>query len=362
MEAGKEYLCTNAFVGMMMQSPWRVITNGEMWRLRLLLQAEPYNEEDPAIFNPHDNWDNKDIWLIRGGGWGDLLMLTPTIIKLKQLWPKSRIHIACGGRHHGLFKGLDVIEELLPIPMNEIEKDVTRIISFEDIVEGTPDGIKYHMAQLLANKCGITLNNLRPHYIVSEKEQRWAEKKFPRPYGKFAPRIAVQFLASALYRSYPAMQKVVINLSKVADVFLFGAPGQVTLKTAIPDVTNLMEQKLTFRKSAAILETCDSCVSPDSALVHLCSALGIPCVALYGPFPAELRISSMSTTALQGHAPCAPCFFHADRPDQFPAGMPCTKIGRCVAMESINSDAVIATALELARGVDKHPLTVVNSL
>jgi ADP-heptose:LPS heptosyltransferase len=109
-----------------------------------------------------------------------------------------------------------------------------------------------------------------------------------------------------------------------------------------------MDEKLTFRQSAAILETCKACISPDSAMVHLASALDIPCVALYGPFPSHLRTTSEKTFAFNGKAPCAPCFFHAEHMGQFPPGMPCEKIQRCVALESISVDRIVQKAWSLA--------------
>jgi hypothetical protein len=76
----------------------------------------------------------------------------------------------------------------------------------------------------------------------------------------------------------------------------------------------------------------------------------VPCVALYGPFPAGLRLTSPLATALEGKAPCAPCFFHADLQDEFPKGMPCEKERMCVAMKAIDKDEVVKQALDLALG------------
>jgi ADP-heptose:LPS heptosyltransferase len=323
MEGGKEYIATNAFVGQMLSSRWRLIIDGEMWSMRLLVRA---HHVDVSRFDPTQDWNEKDVWLYRGGGWGDLLMMTPLIREMKTRWPTSRIHVACGKSYHRLFQGIDVIPEFLPIDAGKLP-DIDALIEFEEIIEGDPAAMRVHMARLLASRAGIELDNIKPEYHVTDEEKEWAIKKYPR---NSLPRIGVQCMASAFYRSYPDMGKVMVKLSQKADVYLVGAPGQIQTEGANSHVHNLMDDKLNFRQSAAVVSTCDSCVAPDSALVHLCSALDIPCVALYGPFPSELRVTSDRTFCFDGKAPCAPCFFHQSFRIAS-AGMPCTEGKKCVA-------------------------------
>lgn len=340
LQAGREYICTNAFTGEMLMSRWRVVIDGEMWSLRLLMKAKPITF---FPFDPTKDWNNKHIWLYRGGGWGDLLMLTPTIRELKSRWPKCRIHVACGSDYHSLFKDIDVFTEYLPIP-NDRRDGIDCLVEFEELVEGSPRAQHEHMAQLFAGRLGLKLTNLKPDYHIQKEELELAHQMYPR---KNLPRIGIQFLASAFYRSYPMIGKVMLELSKTAEVLLFGTPGQIQMSEPIPNVVNLMADKLGFRQSAALVSTCDVCISPDSAMVHLCSALDKPCVALYGPFPSDLRVTSNLTWAFDGKAPCAPCFFHAETPDQFPAGMPCFEKKLCVALESISPERVVEKALSL---------------
>lgn len=337
LSPGQSYIATNRFAGSMLLSPWRVMLGEEMHPLRTLLEVRPYAED---YFFPESDWNNCDIWLYRGGGYGDLLLLTPLIKEMKRRWPKARINVACGTAYFDLFKGLDVHCEPIPLPTNLLGP----LISFEETVESDPMAEKLHMAQLFASKAGITLTDLKPFYQVTEGEKSFAEREYPRT-GK--SRIAVQFMASALYRSYPHIQKVILELSKIGEVFIFGNPGQLQLNENLENVTNLMERGFDFRESAAILATCDACVAPDSSLVHLCSALDVPCVALYGPFPSALRLTSDKAIGLDGRAPCSPCFYHAERSTDFPAKMPCEKVGRCVALENIPVDDVVDAVMKL---------------
>lgn len=341
MMPGKKYLCSNAFTGQMLLSRWTVLVNDEPWSVRALIKARPWSF-DP--FDPSKDWNNCDVWLNRGGGYGDLMMLTPLIRELKKRWPFIRIHVACGKHYWPIFDGIDVFLEKIPIPFEKV-MGISAFLNFEELIEGNPKGRKLHMADLFADQAGIKLSDHSLEYHLDENEKKWALAKYPRNNG--LPRIGIQVLASAFCRTYPQMQMVMADLAKKAEVYLFGSPGQLVLEKEFPNIHNLTADNLTFRESAAVLATCNCCVSPDSAMVHIASALDVPCVALYGPFPSGLRITSMKAVVIEGKAPCAPCFFHADLMDEFPQGMPCTKEKMCVAMKAIPPEEVVKQALEL---------------
>lgn len=336
--AGQDYLCTNAFTGLMLLTRDKVTIDGQRWSFRALAKA--YSIEFDR-FDPDEDWNGKHVWLFRGGGYGDLIMLTPLIKELRRRWPYMRMHVAAADTYGVVLDGIDMIREQIPIPYSK-NCQIDALIEFEEIVEGNPLAEKLNMTQLFANRAGITLTDLKPTYTLTTEERQWALKTYPTNH---LPRIGIQLLASAYYRTYTNMTKVLVGLAKKAQVFLIGAPGQVELKEPIENVVNLMSDKLSFRQSVAVISTCNACVSPDSALVHVCSALDLPCVCLYGPFPSSLRITSPKAIVFEGKAECAPCFFHADLPDQFPTGMPCEEPRCCVALASIDPQRVVDAAL-----------------
>lgn len=356
MEAGKSYICTNAFTGSLLMSNWRVMIGDDMWKLSPLLKAVPFEEEK---FNPEDNWNGKSIWIKRGGGWGDLLMLTPVIRELKKRWPTCQIHVARGDAYAGIYRGLDITEELLPIEDKRIEWDCI-LVSFEEWIEGHPEAEKVHMAQHFANKFGIDLDgDHKPDYVTLPEEEAWQVANFPRLGGP-RHRIGIQFMASSMYRNYPFMNKIIPMLlaNEETEIFLFGAPGQLEMNGEMPPrLTNLTEKKYEcdFRRSAAIAKSCDCIVSPDSAMVHLASALGVPYVGLYGPIPPSLRGSGKGGKCIQGMAPCSPCFYHAARPTDFPEGKPCQEAKQCVALAEITPEQVVETVMKLISPIIQLP-------
>lgn len=345
MKGGTRYLCANAFAGSILSSSWRVVIDGQMWPLRKLLKVE-YCGDATEIGQKLDK-TFESVWLIRGGGYGDLLMMTPMIRKLQELYPKMAIHIACGDAYMDLFDGLNVMTYSIPLEL-PLPYDGF-VASFEDWIEGHPDSQTVHIAQHLANKLGIELNGDHvPSYTVKQEEAVAAAEAFPRSNRK---RVAIQVMASALYRTYPLTGSVVDQLLRIGcEVFYFGAPGQIGTDPKAPEeLVNLTNQNLTFRQSAAVLATCDVAISPDSAMVHLAAALEVPCVGLYGPIPPQLRGSGKHMKGIMGLAPCAPCFFHADYATHMPAGMPCSETGKCIALIEIKPEQIVETALKMSR-------------
>lgn len=353
MEPGRSYACSNAFAGQMMLSRYPIEIDGEFWSLRSKIKATPF---ELTPFDPEKDWNGKDIWIHRGGGFGDLLLTTPLIRELWNRWPDCKISVACGSTYFPLFAGLPVNIETIPIPYEKAIK-IEGFLNFEELIEGNPKAANMHMAQLFASEAGIELTDLKPSYKVYDSEREWAWKTYPKVNG--LPRIGIQLMASAFMRTYPQMAQVMTELAKSAQVFMLGAPGQVVLEKPVENIVNLMDDKLIFRQSVAVLSTCDVCVSPDSAMIHVASALDIPCVALYGPFPSKYRITSPLAYVFEGRAPCAPCFFHAESPAQFPMGMPCHEKRMCVAMESISKEGVVEKTLSLANLAHSPPLLVV---
>jgi ADP-heptose:LPS heptosyltransferase len=145
------------------------------------------------------------------------------------------------------------------------------------------------------------------------------------------------------------MTNVVIKalLERGYEVLLVGYPSQMSFKDSPEGLYNTTERNYNFRQSAAALHTCDAILSPDSASAHLAAAMDIPCVTLFGPIDARLRISGTRVRAMQGEAPCAPCNYHPAHANDFPAGQPCGKLGACLALTSITPDEIVGQLTEL---------------
>lgn len=272
--------------------------------------------------------------LIRPGGYGDLLFLTPIIAKLFDIGVKVTVST------HTHFQDILIGQpcELAPYPMLESDIDKFDAVCWlEDAVENSLDST--NIVDLFAARVGVDLTDKACRYFVSMEERQWAVERFPRN-GK--PRIGVQARASAESRSYPEKLLQItcsMMIEKGYEVVLFGAPGSMK---AHPSYVCLPAHGLSMRQSLAVLESCDACIAPDSAITHAAGAMGINCVSLYSSFPWQSRTKyHPSVHAITGHAPCAPCFHHA-RTEPFPTGKPCATAKMCVALAEIKPERIVA--------------------
>lgn len=293
-------------------------------------------------FSSEMDWNWKKILVARCGALGDLLMLTPTFREMKRRWPKCHVTVATFPRYRGVLANNPHVDAFLDYPVVEEAMDGYQgIVWLEDAVERNPDARTMPVIDALARRFGLEIPDHRLEFALFDAERMAAEDAFPRT-GK--RRVGIQTRASARYKSYgqQEMDQVAMLLYKHGwEVFLFGNPGELNAPDDMPGLVNVTKVAKTVRESAAIAATCDVIVSPDSFFVHLAAALDLPCVALYGPFPAKLYTAHYpKCRAIQGKGACSPCFHHP-RGTHFPVTGPCWKSGRCEVLAEINPRAVV---------------------
>jgi len=317
------------------------------------LDAEDYLPLRVVGVEPRDT-----VLFVRPGGFGDLLFLTPTLRALKAQNPYCRIVVSCFPAYAPALAGNPDVDEVVayPVPL-DLWKSADSHVWLERILEDDPETLTTSAVEMIAAEAGVEVENLTMRYEVTEEERAWAAGAYPRRQGagggehggsRFKPRVGIQVQSSATNRDYPFehLEKVANELlAKGCEVFLMGNPDSVQ---ADGEFVNLTKDKLNFRQSGAVVETCDAFLAPDSALCHVAAALDIPTVALFGPFPSRLRtIHQPSVRAIDGKAPCAPCHHHENTGKAWPEGCPGWKTDRCAALANIDPKRV-AKAVFLA--------------
>lgn len=343
LENGR-YICEDVTAGQMLANGWASGVTRE-------IDCDDSNFKR-FMFTSEADWNGKHILFVRPGGFGDLLFLTPTIREIKKRWPTCKIAVACFDRFRDALANNPDVDAVVKYPVWEsMWKAYDAHIWLENIIENNPDALTTHAVDLIAGRVGIELSDKSMRYVVTKDEFKAAVKEFPAKtterggflLSKGQKRVGIQITASGACRQYPHMGEVAQRLWREGhEVFIFGRPGEIKTneKEGLVNVTALNKS---FRESAAIAMTCDVIVGPDSAFVHLAGALGIPCVALYGPFPWTLRTAyAPKTFALQGVGKCAPCFHH-HRPGngEFPVNCPSAQTGKCEVLGSITVERVI---------------------
>ena len=315
------------------------------------VQTTHLNYQLPQSENP------KSILIVRHGGFGDLMFLTPALKALRKKFPDAKIDVAAFPNFLPILQSNDNINRLVPCPIEELQLlSYDSVFWLEDVIEGNPEAKESHAVDVMAKALGVTVDDgeREMQYSVQESEKRDALRAFPKVEGK--KRIGFQLEASAMIRNYPRYlwAEVALKLTALGhEVFLFGNPGSITENPndKIKGVTNLtaLEPAMSFRESCALLSTCDAFAGVDSALIHVAGALGIPSVGLYGPFPWQLRTAyAKSIRAISGIGACAGCQHHAyGQFQQFPEHGPCRQTGECEVMKSIPSARIASKIIEL---------------
>lgn len=290
------------------------------------------------------------ILLMRAGGFGDLILLTPVLREIKRRWPAAHVAVSTMAHYGQVLENLPFVDSILPYPLpRDVAESFDAWVFLEGAIEKNPRAKEIHMTLAFAEVAGISMDgaDLLPAYGLRAEEGVWAATNFPRTGRR---RACIQVAASGRCRTYPRprMADVAMGLADRGwEVFLMGKPGDIPPQESkkYPTIRNLVYMGHTFRQSCAILAQSDCVVGPDSALIHVAGALNIRAVGLYGPFPWQLRTAhSPSILALSGTGDCAGCQWHENpvRSTYFPPHCPSAARGVCEVLERITPDRVIA--------------------
>lgn len=316
--------------------------------------SHPMDDEDDDLRGPNEftskldftkDWNGKHILLMRSGGLGDMMFMTPLLRELRRRWPRVSLSIACRKERFSVFDGLDLANGHVPTPVSvDLAASFDAVLGFEHVIEREKSA---HYVDALAAHVGVELpagdDSRRIQYAVTAFERTWAALRYPRKAG--VKRLGIQVLSGSRYRSYPRDQTgsvAMAFLTRGWEVFLIGVKGDAPQKERIEGLRNLAESGLSFRQSVAALQTCDVILGPDSAIVHVAGALNIPTVALFAAIPAPMRVKyAPSITALEGSGKCSPCYFHERGGLAFPKDGPCAKSGKCDVLASIPVEKIV---------------------
>lgn len=297
--------------------------------------------------------DCKSILFGRTGGLGDLTLLTPILREIKRRWPSVKIAVASIRDLQQSIQNLPFVDELLAYPVSkEVADTYDGWCWLEGAVEKGEDSRTLHSVDCVAKFIGLTLPedcDKRQAYVVSPKERADIQEAYPRLPG--VRRLCIQPKASAVCRTYTKTGQVIAEFLKEGwEVFLLGREGE--FKTEPKPGLRCITDGWSFRHRAALVETCDCLLASDSSLTHVAGALGVPCVALYGPFPWQLRTAYAPTTVALTRKegfPCAPCHHHATPMKPFPDNCPTASKGFCGVMDAIPVEQIVKTVKEIAR-------------
>lgn len=289
---------------------------------------------------PERNQPGGKTLVVRAGGIGDIIQAGPLV---KQLAKTDRVTFCCAPPFLEVAGALPGVSNTLAYPpalSNVTTYD--RIVYLENIVERER---KEHVADAFLRAGGFD-----PEQI--DANEKAPAIKIPRPPYKFkktGKRLGVQLKASARCRSVTPehMSKIISHFARNGwEIMFFGAPGSVINEEKNCINLTQMKRPPSIMQSAAIMQSCDCFLAPDSGLLHMAAAVGVPSVGLFSVIDAKLRTQySPYQIGIMGQAPCAPCFWHA-RAGHFPPDCPSREKGVCAVLEVIKPELVYDCALK----------------
>lgn len=302
----------------------------------------------------------RSLLIGRTGGLGDLTLLTPVLREIKRRWPSVKIAVCAIRELQQSIQNLPFIDELLqyPVPV-DVANTYDGWIWLENAIEKNEDAKTLHSVDCIAKFIGLELPpdmDKLQSYVVTEQERQWVQWAYPKING--IRRICIQTNASARCRTYPMNKtKEIVRdlLGKQWEVFLLGAPGEVKEPEKPIAGLRVVADGATFRQRAALVESSDCFLGPDSSLLHVAGALKVPAVGLYGPFPWQVRTAYCPTTKTlarrEGFTACSPCFHHSTPMQSFPANCPTAEKGYCGVLEAIPPKQIVEAIEEMAPAV-----------
>jgi ADP-heptose:LPS heptosyltransferase len=262
------------------------------------------------------------LCIVRGEGIGDVITTTPTVAAIKGMFPKSQLTFATNTRYLDgalvkVLKGNPYIDQV--IDRDHLGDDYDLVINLHcpafsyEKRENPP----ISRIDLFANHAGVKLADPVPQYYIDKKEIEtgrdfltpvYSDKLIlVQPFASTPNRCLEHgVLKSALVRLYneKGIRSVIITHSRdwQSDTLWDNVPGCVTLMDA------------DIRQIAGVMVHCDLVLCPDSSIMHLAGALGVPTVAIFGPTHPAARINHYKNAVAiwggEGLAPC-PCWYEA---------------------------------------------------
>jgi ADP-heptose:LPS heptosyltransferase len=307
--------------------------------------------------------DGRSLLLVRHGGFGDLLFLTPLLRYLDERYRHAGFAVACGRQYGTVLLRNANVRRIFTYPVKL--KDLVSYdyqLFFEGTLEKSTDP-DCHAVDFMARHAGVAdVGDRRLAYDVDPALAKKAKNilRHELKVNPGDPTVGLHLRASSPIRTYPLDSSLLVAATlgaAGARVFLLGAEGdwdktvgrRPSPSVKFDNVDNLCGRFRTMDHTAAFMSQLSLLIGPDSSLVHFAGALELPTVALYGPFPGAVRTKYYpNCITLEGrHAltpagqECTPCFTHGYNP--------CPKAGEdgvSPCLRNLKPETVVRAAIE----------------
>jgi ADP-heptose:LPS heptosyltransferase len=264
----------------------------------------PENIKFPQIYNGTQDLGGKRVLILMLNGWGDMILIQPA---LKALYKKTMakgdppyITLGCNWIRNFPYPGVPYVTDVRPNILSLRELSV-----FDFLVSFIPVNYQRSLHKSMKDSCleilklnaneRIDLPYIRPDAERVEKVKpvldqirKETGKKLlclnwkSRFQHKNASPVLFAKIASKLQDKYQALFIKDKETSRLM---------QKEIDALSAPIINLSHLVHDYHDTVAALSLIDALISVDTGIVHAAGALGIPGIALFGPFPPETHVA-----------------------------------------------------------------------
>ncbi|MDD5153985.1 MAG: glycosyltransferase family 9 protein [Desulfovibrionales bacterium] len=315
--------------------------------------GDPENIKFPQLYDGTQDLGGKRVLILMLNGWGDMILIQPA---LRALYKKTiakgdspYITLGCNWIRNFPYPGAPYVTDLRPNILS-----LRELSTFDFLVNFIPVNYQRSHDKSMKDSCleilkldsheRIDLPYIRPDAVRVEKVKpvldqirKETGKKLlclnwkSRFQHKNASPVLFARIASKLQDRYQAL---LIKDKEVSRLM------QKEIDASSAPIINLSHLVHDYHDTVAALSLIDAFISVDTGIVHAAGAMGIPGIALFGPFPPETHVADYPSVVgiratyegktckgpcLETHRGCAevdftptevsPCF-EALRPDE----------------------------------------------
>lgn len=272
----------------------------------------------------------KRVLIRRGGGWGDILGITPAIRGLHERYPGVEVTVHTEPGKESILWYNSMVTQVVGYPPQHLSlhyDQFDQVFDFETLPPGEGSMFEHKDLDYIQVYCkyiGVTPSTYTPVYVMHGTEIQQAD--FWLDYHHVTANdqiVAVQVKASSALRTWPRASTFAL-ISKLArrGYFVVGLtewPGEEEQfrREGWKDYDRVLWTggRFGLRMAAAVVNRSHMLVAPDSVFLVIAGALGVPMLGLFGAFSGAQRLQYYDpdrTRWIQGGTglACAPCYQH----------------------------------------------------
>ncbi|MFH1759994.1 MAG: glycosyltransferase family 9 protein [bacterium] len=253
------------------------------------------------------------------GGLGDILMQSPIARGLKEKFPEAIVTYAVPKQFTAIPEHNPYVDKVKEITTPFFNNGYDHCIKLSEpcpcaVYESVRSpNIDRHRIDLFLEGAGVEPSSKDLIYTVKTDEREWAAKFLKKHGARDCFKVGFQLRSITPLRDWElANFKVLAKLIKKkfsgTKIFIFDAdPKMAWQQKEVVDICGY-----SIPEVAAVMQTMDFMICPDSGLAHLAGALKVPILGIFGPTDPKYRLSTYHKADwiyLSQKFDCMPCWY-----------------------------------------------------